>query len=145
MNHAILPELTQIEMMHVNKMIEQIIKVIIHNKSPISFKHYMHIALYDQNLGYYMLGKRLGKDFITAPMSSNLFGQTFALKFAEILKKIGKNSVIIEFGGGTGVFALSCLEKLKLIGFIIFLVFLFFLVITGGAGAFSKKKVIQTC
>ncbi len=32
------------------------------------------------------------------------------------------------------------MEKLKLIGFIIFLVFLFFLVITGGAGAFSKKK-----
>ncbi|GGG02171.1 MULTISPECIES: class I SAM-dependent methyltransferase [Cysteiniphilum] len=115
MNQTTLPELNSDERLRVAEMYAHIAKVIANNKSPISFKRFMQEALYAPNLGYYTANKpKLGEsgDFMTAPMSSSLFGQTFAIQFADILPKLGDNPVIVEFGAGTGKFALDCLQKL---------------------------------
>lgn len=116
MNLTALPELHSDECVRVAEMSAHIAKIIVKNKSPISFKRFMQEALYAPNLGYYTANKlKLGSsgDFLTAPMSSSLFGQTFALQFADILPKLGSDPVIIEFGAGTGKFALDCLQKLR--------------------------------
>ena len=47
----------------------------------ISFADYMHYALYEPGLGYYMAGaQKFGEtgDFVTAPEISPLFGQCVA-------------------------------------------------------------------
>ncbi|WP_440615313.1 class I SAM-dependent methyltransferase [Cysteiniphilum sp. 6C5] len=116
MDQVTLPELNSDERLRAAEMYAHIAKVIANNKAPISFKRFMQEALYAPNLGYYTANKpKLGEsgDFMTAPMSSSLFGQTFALQFADILPKLGEKPVIIEFGAGTGKFALDCLQKLK--------------------------------
>ncbi|WP_119328648.1 class I SAM-dependent methyltransferase [Cysteiniphilum halobium] len=116
MNQTMLPELNADECARVANMTAHLAGVIAKSKSAISFKRFMQEALYAPNLGYYTANKlKLGEsgDFMTAPMSSSLFGQTFALQFADILPKLGENPLIIEFGAGTGKFALDCLQKLK--------------------------------
>ena len=116
MNQVTLPELNSDEHLRAAEMCAHIAKAIANNKGPISFKRFMQEALYAPNLGYYTANKpKLGEqgDFMTAPMSSSLFGQTFALQFADILPKLGDDAVIVEFGAGTGKFALDCLQKLK--------------------------------
>ncbi|WP_116963860.1 class I SAM-dependent methyltransferase [Fastidiosibacter lacustris] len=110
-----LPALTHEEQQRVNGLSAYITNLIEHNDGQISFKQFMQQALYAPGLGYYTANKeKLGEkgDFITAPMTSRLFGQTFALQFADILKTLGDETVIIEFGAGTGQFALDCLDKL---------------------------------
>lgn len=116
MNQTNLPELSLEEHVRASQMTAHITQVIKENNGPISFNRFMHEALYSKKLGYYTANKnKLGKtgDFMTAPMSSNLFGQSFALQFAKILPHLGKDPVIVEFGAGTGKFSLDCLQKLK--------------------------------
>ena len=118
MESLVLPQLTAAECERVAIMEAYISELISQNKGPISFKRFMQEVLYAPKLGYYVSNKQKfgkGGDFMTAPMSSRLFGQTFALQFAKILQKLGDDSVIIEFGAGTGKFALDCLQKLKTI------------------------------
>ena len=92
------------------------IKNLIHeNQGRISFKQFMQEVLYSPKFGYYMSNKqKFGKqgDFVTSPGSSRFFGATFAVQFAKILTDLGDKAVIIEFGAGTGNFALDCLKKL---------------------------------
>ncbi len=116
MNNTALPPLTIAEQERVTEMSAHIAGLIQANKAPISFKRFMQEALYAKDLGYYVSNKtKLGEqgDFMTAPMSSRLFGQTFARQFAKILQRLGEKAVIVEFGAGTGKFALDCLQQLK--------------------------------
>ncbi len=80
--------------------------IILANDGWISFSHYMALALYTPDLGYYAGGAvKLGKDgdFTTAPEISPLFGATLARFAAELLGPAPLR--LLEFGAGTGKLA----------------------------------------
>lgn len=115
MNNIYLPTLTSIESCHVHQLTIRL-AAMIKNLGPIPFSSFMKEVLYGAQLGYYISNKEkfgVMGDFLTAPMSSVLFGQTFALQFSTILSNLPDNAVIIEFGAGNGKFAFDCLQKLK--------------------------------
>lgn len=74
----------------------------------ISFSQYMAQALYADNLGYYCTKQPFGPtgDFVTAPELSPLFARCMAAT----CKQIGGD--IVEYGGGSGVFARDLLTAL---------------------------------
>ncbi len=85
----------------------------------ISFADYMHAALYEPGLGYYVSGLRKfgeGGDFVTAPEISPLFAQCLGNQVQQvyrILEKQGTALTILEFGPGTGILAATLLEYLQ--------------------------------
>ena len=85
----------------------------------ISFADYMHAALYEPGLGYYVSGLRKfgeGGDFVTAPEISPLFAQCLGNQVQQIygiLQQQGKALTILEFGPGTGILAVTLLEYLQ--------------------------------
>jgi SAM-dependent MidA family methyltransferase len=79
----------------------------------IDFAHYMHLALYTPDLGYYShLGKKFGEsgDFVTAPEISALFGQCIAAQAAPILQST--QGQLLELGAGSGKLACDLLTAL---------------------------------
>ena len=79
----------------------------------ISFAHYMELALYAPDLGYYSGGARkLGKDgdFTTAPEMTPLFGATLARIGAELMAQSSPR--MLEFGAGSGRLAFDILTEL---------------------------------
>lgn len=79
----------------------------------ISFADYMNGALYEPGLGYYMAGAaKFGNqgDFVTAPETSPLFGQSIANQAAQVLDCVPGD--ILELGAGTGKLALTIIECL---------------------------------
>ena len=91
----------------------------IKENGPISFKDFMSLCLYEENLGYYSQDEiRIGKDgdFVTAPHTSKLFGYLLAVQIQQFLKILGnetKELSIAEYGAGTGVLAGDILEYFK--------------------------------
>jgi SAM-dependent MidA family methyltransferase len=86
----------------------------IREEGPITFAHFMQMALYEPGLGYYSAGARkfgVDGDFVTAPEISPLFSQCLANQCAEILRNLSGSS-ILEFGAGTGVMAKDILLSL---------------------------------
>lgn len=78
----------------------------------ISFAKYMELALYAQDLGYYVADSvKFGKDgdFVTAPEISTLFGKTLAHKFAQQKER---QQHILEFGAGSGALCHDILLEL---------------------------------
>lgn len=70
----------------------------------ISFSHYMELALYDKQFGYYsnLLHKFGSKgDFITSPTLSNLFAESLSHQLAELFKYLPQKN-ILEIGAGDG-------------------------------------------
>lgn len=111
-----LPKLTEKEKQISGELTRKIVKIIDDEGGYISFHNFMDRILYDPKLGYYMNSRqKFGStgDFITAPMLSSLFAHTLGKQFALIINKLGKDSSIVEFGAGTGQFALDCLRYLK--------------------------------
>ncbi len=101
------PDLTADEIAHSEQLIEKMIAKM--NGGVISFADYMHMALYEQGLGYYAAGStKIGEagDFITAPEISALFGQCLASYIAQSFQQ-GKESNVLEFGAGTGKLCLD--------------------------------------
>ncbi len=81
----------------------------------LTFADYMHMALYEPGLGYYMAGAQkfgVSGDFVTAPEVSGLFGQCMAVQCREVLDALGTASVL-ELGAGSGKLALSVLSALS--------------------------------
>ena len=79
----------------------------------ISFARYMDLALHAPGLGYYSAGARkLGAagDFITAPESGRLFGQTLARQVAQVLRAGIPD--VMELGAGSGRLARDLLAEL---------------------------------
>ena len=79
----------------------------------ISFARYMELALHAPGLGYYSAGARkLGAmgDFITAPESGRLFGQTLAHQAAQVLRAGIPD--VMELGAGSGRLARDLLAEL---------------------------------
>ena len=85
------------------------------NQGSIGFDQFMLMALYEPGLGYYSAGSRkFGRegDFVTAPEISPLFSRCIAVQCAEVLRSIGRGS-ILEVGAGTGVMAAEMLRELE--------------------------------
>jgi SAM-dependent MidA family methyltransferase len=88
----------------------------------ISFAHFMELALYAENEGYYCREQSpfgIDGDFVTAPEISPLFAKCLANQFQEILTNT-KAQEILELGAGSGKLAgdlllnleqLNCLPK----------------------------------
>jgi len=70
----------------------------------MGFERYMHYALYEPGLGYYVNGSRkfgAEGDFVTAPELSSLFAEVLAPEIAGVLATLN-DPVILEIGAGTG-------------------------------------------
>lgn len=81
---------------------------------PISFAHYMDLALYTPELGYYHSNtEKFGTDgdFTTAPEISPLFGECLAQPIQAVLEELGGGD-ILEFGAGSGRLAATLLNTL---------------------------------
>lgn len=84
------------------------------SKDPITFEHFMRLALYEPNLGYYNNDKPIfGKegDYTTAPEISPLFSKCLANQCIEILDKLN-DPTIFEFGAGSGIMAANIMLHL---------------------------------
>jgi SAM-dependent MidA family methyltransferase len=80
----------------------------------IPFDRFMHMALYEPGLGYYVSGSRqfgAQGDFVTAPELSPLFGACVARQLAQWLDHTEPQ--ILEFGAGTGQLAAQVLNALE--------------------------------
>ncbi len=81
----------------------------------IPFAQFMHMALYEPGLGYYVAGlRKIGKDgdFVTAPEISALFSQCLANQCAQVLHELGGGDVL-ELGAGSGMMAADILMQLE--------------------------------
>lgn len=99
---------------HSERLIQRL-KDDIQQKGWVSFAEFMHRALYEPGLGYYVSGTRkLGAegDFITAPEISPVFSQCLALQCQQIFKELNAPS-ILEFGAGSGIMAAEILLALE--------------------------------
>ena len=87
----------------------------------LSFSRFMHMALYEPGLGYYVAGQQrfgAGGDFVTAPELGSLFGQCLASQIDQImthLKEQGTAVDVMEFGAGSGQLAACILAELEVI------------------------------
>ncbi|MFP4558504.1 MAG: class I SAM-dependent methyltransferase [Archaeoglobaceae archaeon] len=85
-----------------------VIKDIIEEKGPISFKEFMEIALYHPQFGYYST-KEIEEDYITST-SFDMFAKGILVAFKDMLEKCSGDS-IVEFGAGDGKLAERILRK----------------------------------
>ena len=71
---------------------------------PISVATYMDLCLHDRRHGYYATRPGLGEDFITAPETSQIFGELIGLWAAHEWREMGapERLSLIEIGPGRG-------------------------------------------
>ncbi|MCF6765104.1 SAM-dependent methyltransferase [Thiotrichales bacterium 19S3-7] len=107
-------ELSDQKLILQSKKIIEMIKLKIKKNQSLFFDEYMQLALYTPQLGYYASAANiLGEsgDFTTAPELTSLFAACFANSFSNILETI-EDASILEFGAGSGQFALALLQSL---------------------------------
>lgn len=71
----------------------------------LSISEYMSLCLYDPEHGYYTTRNPLGinSDFLTAPETSQIFGELIALNLWELWQRMGAPEIhLIEMGPGQG-------------------------------------------
>jgi len=96
--------------------LENIIKNEIKANKHISFNEFMNLALYYPSLGYYSSSKdkiSASGDFITATSQTSIFATTMAQVFTKAIRELGKHTSIVEFGAGTGKFAVDSICELE--------------------------------
>ncbi len=112
---AALPNPSEIEQNHSENLSTHIQAQIEMSGGAISFAQFMEAALYTPGLGYYSAGKtKFGAegDFITSPELGNVFARCVANAIAPTLLAINR-AMILEVGGGSGIFAADCLLALE--------------------------------
>jgi NADH dehydrogenase [ubiquinone] 1 alpha subcomplex assembly factor 7 len=84
-------------------------------QGPISIAHYMAVALTDPEGGYYMGRDPLGRDFITAPEVSQIFGELIGLFFVQAWEDRGRPGRfhLVELGPGRGTLMMDLLRAAK--------------------------------
>jgi NADH dehydrogenase [ubiquinone] 1 alpha subcomplex assembly factor 7 len=82
---------------------------------PLTVAQYMHAALYDPQHGYYTTRADIGVDFITAPESSQMFGELIGLWCAHEWRAMGAPDpfLLIEFGPGRGALIADALRAAR--------------------------------
>ena len=80
------------------------ILALIEAQGPLTVAQYMAIALGDPEYGYYMRRDPLGRDFITAPEISQVFGELIGLFFVQAWDDRGRPGKfqLVELGPGRG-------------------------------------------
>lgn len=112
-----LPTPTPDALIHSQRVVVHLQKLIQHAGGWISFAQYMEAALYAPGLGYYAAGAtKLGAagDFVTAPEITPLFGRTLAHAMAPVLKQTDGD--VMELGAGSGKLAVDVLGELERLG-----------------------------
>jgi NADH dehydrogenase [ubiquinone] 1 alpha subcomplex assembly factor 7 len=82
---------------------EKILRLVREN-GPITLAQYTHAALLDPEQGYYVKRDPLGRDFITAPEISQVFGELIGLCFVRAWEDRGRPGrfLLVELGPGRG-------------------------------------------
>ncbi len=90
-----------------------IIRNEIEKRGTISFAHFMSLALYAHEAGYYEKPRPIGRegDFFTSASAGSLFGELLAFQFAEWLEA-GSGKHIVEAGAHDGQLAADVLGYL---------------------------------
>jgi len=90
---------------------------IIKQGGKISFSHYMQMALYEPELGYYQNNlQKFGEkgDFITAPEMGNNFAKCLARSVQQFFSEsVEPTRVLLEIGAGSGILAVNLLIELQ--------------------------------
>lgn len=88
------------------------LKAMIRASGPISVATYMDLCLHDRTHGYYATRPGLGEDFITAPETSQVFGELIGLWAAQEWQQMGAPEAVrlIEIGPGRGTLMADALR-----------------------------------
>jgi NADH dehydrogenase [ubiquinone] 1 alpha subcomplex assembly factor 7 len=99
----------------VSRLKERLLRLIA-AQGPISVAHYMQIALTDPEFGYYADCEPLGRDFITAPEVSQIFGELIGLFFVQVWENLGQphSFHLVELGPGRGTLMADLLRAAKI-------------------------------
>jgi NADH dehydrogenase [ubiquinone] 1 alpha subcomplex assembly factor 7 len=99
----------------VNALKEKLLRLI-RAQGPISIAQYMSIALTDPEAGYYMGRDPLGRDFITAPEVSQMFGELIGLFFVQAWEDRGRPDKfhLVELGPGRGTLMADFLRAARI-------------------------------
>ena len=89
---------------------------IIASEGPIPVSTYMALCLHDPAAGYYATQPGLGRDFITAPELSQVFGELIGLWAVQAWHAMGRPSpfLLAEFGPGRATLMLDALRAARL-------------------------------
>lgn len=115
MSYSPLPPPSQEALVHSQRLVNQLILAIKQSGGALPFTEFMTQALYTPGLGYYSAGlRKFGAkgDFITAPEISPLFSQGIAKQCQPFLTAF-EQSMILEFGAGSGIMAAEILKELE--------------------------------
>ena len=80
------------------------LKSMIRSTGPLPVAAYMDLCLHDRQHGYYATRPGLGRDFITAPEVSQIFGELIGLWLAQEWQSLGapEKFTLVEIGPGRG-------------------------------------------
>lgn len=89
---------------------------LIRETGPITLSQYMQMALLDPVCGYYVTRDPLGRDFITAPEISQIFGELIGLFFVQAWEDRGKPDRfhLVEVGPGRGTLMADMLRASRI-------------------------------
>lgn len=96
---------------------ERLIRLI-ETDGPIPLSAYMQIALHDPKEGYYAVRPGLGRDFTTAPETSQIFGELIGLWIVHEWRAMGAPSPfhLVEIGPGRALLLHDALKMAALAG-----------------------------
>jgi SAM-dependent MidA family methyltransferase len=88
----------------------------IESRGPITFREFMHAALYDPRFGYYTTHAHAmtrGGDYVTSPEVHPIFGALVAKQVIEVWAALGRPNRfhVVELGGGGGLLARDMLAR----------------------------------
>ncbi len=110
-----LPLPTKLESSKSQLLFNSLKKEIKNDNGLISFSKFMDIVLYHAEFGYYTGNQEkfgIGGDFITAPMISDIFAETFLSVFNKIFS--ASSAQVLELGAGNAFFAKDLLLSAEL-------------------------------